>query len=65
MAILLIFLVFGTVSNAAETTTYACDAKGRLMKVVKSGGPNSGSSTAYINDKSDNRVRVTIRGLSR
>lgn len=44
--------------GAAETVTYTYDAKGRLVKVVRSGSVNNGRQTEYQHDKADNRVRV-------
>lgn len=43
-------------AHAAETITYTYDAKGRLVKVVRSGPTNN--QTEYGHDKADNRVRV-------
>ncbi len=51
--------------HSAETTTYAYDAKGRLVRVVKSGGPNSGTTTNYEHDKASNRKRVQTTGAPR
>ncbi len=50
---------------AAETVTYSYDAKGRLVRVVKSGGPNNGAVTIYEHDKADNRKRVQTSGATR
>ncbi len=47
---------------AAETVTYSYDAKGRLIRVVKSGSVNNGVTSAYTHDKADNRVRVQVTG---
>ncbi len=62
----LLFVTF-TVSAAvsAETATYSYDAKGRLVRVVKSGGPNNGAVTTYEHDKADNRKRVQTSGATR
>ncbi len=60
-AILLISCSSAAIS--AETTTYTYDAKGRLVQVVKSGGPNGGTTTTYAHDKADNRTRVTTTGV--
>jgi hypothetical protein len=43
---------------AAETITYSYDAKGRLVKVVRSGTVNNNVTVEYSHDKSDNRTRV-------
>jgi hypothetical protein len=58
----LIIVLVPSMSFAAETATYSYDAKGRLVQVVKSGGPNSGATTTYSQDKADNRTRVTTSG---
>ena len=50
---------------SAETATYTYDAKGRLIQVIKSGGPNNGTKTAYNHDKADNRTRVVTSGSPR
>lgn len=47
---------------ASETTTYTYDAKGRLVKVVKSGSVNNGVTTEYNHDKADNRTKVKVTG---
>ncbi len=49
---------------ATETTTYTYDAKGRLVKVVKSGSVNNGTTSEYLHDKTDNRVRVKTTGAA-
>ncbi|MBE1525979.1 phage gp36-like protein [Sphingopyxis sp. OAS728] len=43
---------------ATETITYTYDAKGRLVKVVRSGTVNNNVTTEYEHDKADNRARV-------
>ena len=49
---------------ATETVTYTYDAKGRLVKVVRSGTINNGVTTEYTHDKADNRKKVTTTGAS-
>lgn len=44
---------------ASETVTYSYDAKGRLVKVVRTGTVNNNVTTDYTHDKADNRNRVT------
>ncbi|WP_129524212.1 hypothetical protein [Pelagerythrobacter rhizovicinus] len=51
-------------AQAAETVTYTYDAKGRLVKVERSGSVNSGVDTEYQHDKADNRKRVKTTGAS-
>ncbi|MDR6834240.1 MULTISPECIES: hypothetical protein [unclassified Sphingopyxis] len=43
---------------AAETVTYTYDAKGRLMKVVRTGSVNNNVTVDYEHDKADNRTRL-------
>jgi hypothetical protein len=50
---------------AAETITYsyyAYDAKGRLVKVERSGGVANGVKTEYKHDKANNRTNVKVTG---
>jgi YD repeat-containing protein len=60
---LLAFLVSGlTQSQAAETVTYTYDAKGRLVKVVRTGTVNNNVETVYTYDKADNRKTQVTTG---
>lgn len=43
---------------AAETITYTYDAKGRLVKVVRTGTVNNNVTVDYEHDKADNRTRL-------
>jgi hypothetical protein len=43
---------------AAETITYTYDAKGRLVKVVRTGTVNNNVTVEYTHDKADNRTRL-------
>lgn len=47
---------------ATETVTYTYDAKGRLVKVERSGTVNNGVKTEYAHDKADNRQNVKVTG---
>lgn len=47
---------------AAETITYTYDARGRLVKVVRTGTVNNGVTTDYVIDKADNRLGKTTTG---
>ncbi len=47
---------------AAETVTFTYDARGRLVKVVRSGTVNNGVTTSYSYDKADNRKTKTTSG---
>jgi len=49
-------------ASANETVTYTYDAKGRLVKVERSGTVNNGVKTEYILDKADNRKNVKVTG---
>ena len=45
---------------AAETVVYTYDARGRLVKVVRTGGVNNNVSATYSYDKADNRTNVNV-----
>jgi hypothetical protein len=47
-------------ATASETVTYSYDARGRLVKVARSGTVNNGVSACYAYDKADNRSNVTV-----
>jgi hypothetical protein len=47
---------------AGETVDYTYDAKGRLVKVERSGTVNNGVTSNYSHDKADNRANVTVTG---
>lgn len=47
---------------ASETITYRYDARGRLIKVERSGSVNNGVNSNYSHDKADNRTNKTITG---
>lgn len=49
-------------AKATETITYTYDAKGRLVRVVRSGSVNNGVTVQYVHDKADNRKRLTVTG---
>ena len=49
---------------AGETVKYSYDAKGRLVKVERSGNVNDGVRTEYKHDKADNRTKVIVTGSS-
>jgi RHS Repeat len=45
---------------ATETITYTYDARGRLVKVVRTGSVNNNVSASYSYDKADNRTNVNV-----
>ena len=47
---------------AAETIAYSYDARGRLVKVARSGDVNDNVVTNYSYDKADNRTAKTTTG---
>lgn len=51
-----------TAALASETIAYSYDARGRLVKVVRSGTVNNGVTTTYTIDRADNRTNKTTTG---
>lgn len=49
-------------ASAAETIAYTYDARGRLVRVERSGNVNNGVVTNYSYDKADNRTVKTTAG---
>jgi len=47
---------------AAETIAYRYDARGRLVRVERSGSVNNNVATNYSYDKADNRTGKTTTG---
>lgn len=58
----LVALTLARSAVAAETITYVYDARGRLVQVVRSGGPVSGTQVVYTHDATSNRTRVQVTG---
>lgn len=54
--------ICATSAIAAETIVYRYDARGRLIKVERSGTVNNGVQTSYTQDKATNRKNVTTTG---
>lgn len=50
-------LATGLAAIAAETIAYSYDAKGRLVKVVRTGTANNNVTVDYEHDKANNRTR--------
>ncbi len=55
-------LVAAAPAGAAETITYTYDARGRLVKVERTGTVNNGVTTDYVIDKAENRTSKTTSG---
>jgi hypothetical protein len=49
-------------AQASEVVVYKYDAKGRLVKVERTGTVNSGATTNYEIDEAHNRKRVVTAG---
>lgn len=47
---------------SSETITYTYDAKGRLVQVVRTGGPGNGTQQTYTHDAAGNRQHVVVTG---
>lgn len=50
---------------AAETIIYSYDARGRLIKVERSGTVNNNVASSYSYDKADNRTNKAVTGASK
>lgn len=51
-----------TPAAATETIAYSYDARGRLVKVERTGTVNNGVTTTYTQDKADNRTSKVTTG---
>ena len=51
-------------AHAAESIEYKYDARGRLVKVVRSGASHNGATTDYQHDRAQNRTRVVTSGAA-
>jgi len=49
-------------AHASETVTYTYDARGRLVKVERSGTVNNGVKAEYTIDKANNRKNAKVTG---
>lgn len=58
-------IVLAQAAYATETITYTYDARGRVIRVVRSGPVNNGTTTTYDHDNADNRRRVVVTGAAR
>jgi hypothetical protein len=52
--------VAAAAASAGETIKYTYDARGRLVKVERSGTVNNNVSANYAYDKADNRTNVDV-----
>ena len=53
-------LCAASAAMASETVTYTYDAKGRLVKVVRTGTVNNNVTYDYTHDKANNRTNVKV-----
>lgn len=49
-------------STANETIKYVYDARGRLIRVERTGTVNNNVKATYTLDKAGNRINVTVTG---
>jgi hypothetical protein len=59
-AAVLVVMSLAAASLGGETVTYTYDARGRLVKVERSGTVNNGVKAEYQYDKGDNRTNVNV-----
>jgi hypothetical protein len=52
--------VAAAAASAGETINYSYDARGRLVKVVRTGTVNNNVTANYTYDKADNRTNVNV-----
>jgi len=55
-----ILAVAAAAAHATETITYTYDARGRLVKVERTGTVNNNVKAEYKYDKADNRTNVNV-----
>ena len=53
-------LAAAAAAMASETITYTYDARGRLVKVERTGSVNNNVTAEYKYDKADNRTNVNV-----
>ena len=56
-------LAVAAAAVAAETVTFRYDARGRLVKVERTGTVNNEVNTVYQYDKADNRILKNTTGV--
>lgn len=57
-------LTMSAAAIASETIKYIYDARGRLVRVERTGTVNNGVTATYTHDKANNRINVTTSGSS-
>ena len=62
VTLFLAFFCSAVPASASETVTYTYDARGRLVKVERSGTVNDDAKTEYEHDEAHNRKRVKTTG---
>ncbi len=60
LAVPMAALAIAAAAAASETISYTYDARGRLVKVVRTGTVNNGVKAEYRYDKADNRTNVNV-----
>jgi hypothetical protein len=60
ISIMLSLTLVPAVALATETITYKYDAKGRLVKVIRTGTVNNNVTYDYVHDKANNRKNVKV-----
>jgi hypothetical protein len=60
ISIMLGLTLVPAVALATETITYKYDAKGRLVKVIRTGTVNNNVTYDYVHDKANNRKNVKV-----
>ena len=60
LAVVAAAVLTGRSANASETVNYTYDARGRLVKVERSGSVNNNVKADYTYDKADNRTNVNV-----
>jgi len=56
-------LALAAAAYAAETIVYTYDARGRLVKVERTGDVNDNVAASYSYDKADNRTLKNVTGV--
>ena len=62
LAVIGALIAAARIASASETITYTYDAKGRVVKVERSGAVNNGVKYEYTHDKANNRRNLKVTG---